>query len=102
MSSEFAELECEVCQDLTEHELHYAGRLLESVRCTRCGHHVAMTPRALLPAYLQDLEQRVATKPRRLLRRSRQDPQRFRRDLPRAIARQPKKFLDELWALIRR
>ena len=101
MTSELADLECEVCEDVTEHELHYAGRLLESVRCTRCGHHVAITPRALLPAYLQDLEHRVVSKPSRLLRRSRQDP-RFRRDLPRAIARQPKKFLGELWALIRR
>ena len=60
MSIEHADLLCERCDRVTEHELHYAGRLLESVRCTRCGHQLSMTHRALVPAYLHDLEQRVA------------------------------------------
>ena len=32
MSVEYADLGCERCEVVTEHELHYAGRLLESVR----------------------------------------------------------------------
>ena len=58
MSTEYAELRCETCDDVTDHELHYAGRLLESVRCTRCGSHLELSQRALLPAYAFDLEQR--------------------------------------------
>jgi len=64
MTVEFAELRCERCDLVTEHELHYAGRLLESVRCTRCGHQIAMTQRALVPAYLHDLEQVVRSQRR--------------------------------------
>ena len=45
MSHEEAELHCEVCGQLTDHELHYAGRLLDSVRCTRCGTHVELSAR---------------------------------------------------------
>ena len=64
MSDEHAELLCETCGMVTDHELHYAGRLLESTRCTRCGRHIELSHRALLPAYARDLEQRVASKPR--------------------------------------
>ena len=48
MSVEHAELHCETCDLDTEHELHYAGRLLESTRCTRCGTHLEVSQRALL------------------------------------------------------
>ena len=33
MSTELAELHCETCDRVTEHELRYTGRLLDSVRC---------------------------------------------------------------------
>ncbi|MGA9747213.1 MAG: hypothetical protein WBQ50_07165 [Nocardioides sp.] len=102
MTIEHADLTCESCELVTEHELHYAGRLLESVRCTRCGHQIAMTQRALLPAYLHDLEQRVASKPQRLLRRAARDPRGFVISLPRAVLRQPAKFVREFWSLVRR
>jgi DNA-directed RNA polymerase subunit RPC12/RpoP len=98
---EHADLQCERCGEVTEHELHYVGRLLESVRCTVCGNRIEMTPRALVPAYLLDLEHRVATKPSRLLRRSRQDPAGFLRGLVPAIARQPGKFAREVRTLFR-
>ena len=102
MSVEYADLGCERCEVVTEHELHYAGRLLESVRCTRCGHQIAMTQRALVPAYLHDLEQRVASKPVRLYHRAVRDPRGVLTALPRAVLRQPAKFVREFWSLVRR
>lgn len=102
MTVEHAALACERCDLVTEHELHYAGRLLESVRCTRCGHQLAMTQRALLPAYLHDLEHRLASKPQRLYHRAARDPRGFFSTLPRAVLRQPAKFLREFWSLVRR
>jgi hypothetical protein len=53
---EFSDLACERCEPVTEHEPHHAGRLLESVRCTRCTHRVVLSHQALLPAYLQARE----------------------------------------------
>ena len=101
MSVEWADLACETCGEIREHELHYAGRLLESTRCTVCGTEVEVTPRAMVPAYLRDLEQRVVSKPGRMLRRAARDPVGFARYLPGAIARQPAKFARELWAIVR-
>jgi hypothetical protein len=102
MTVEFSDLSCERCDLVTEHELHYAGRLLESVRCTRCGHRVTLSHQALLPAYLHDLEQRVVSKPQRMYRRAAHDPRGFLTGLPRAVVRQPTKFARELWSLVRR
>lgn len=102
MSIEHAELHCEACDQVTDHELHYAGRLLESVRCTRCGSHLELSQRALLPAYARDLEGRIVSKPGRLLRRAARDPVGFAWELPAAALRQPKKFIKEFWSLVRR
>lgn len=102
MSAEQAELRCEVCDQLTDHELHYTGRLLDSVRCTHCGTHVELSSRALIPAYALDLEQRLASKPRRMLRRVARDPQGYLRQLPGAVLRQPVKFFREFRGLLRR
>ncbi|GAA2021795.1 hypothetical protein [Nocardioides kribbensis] len=102
MSVEQASLRCESCEELTVHELHYAGRLLDAVRCTRCGRHLELSQRALLPAYVVDLEQRVVSKPGRMLRRAGADPLGFLRQLPRAVLRQPVKFLGEFRELLRR
>ena len=102
MSVEHADLLCDSCQRVTEHELHYVGRLLESARCSRCGTHMEVTHRALLPAYVQDLEQRVVSKPRRMWRRVTRDPLGYARSLPAAVLRQPVKFLREFWAVLRR
>ena len=93
MSIELADLHCETCDQVTEHELHYSGRLLESTRCTVCGAHLDVPTRDMLPAYLADLEQRVVSKPRRMVQRVAKDPRGYARQLPRAIARQPAKFL---------
>jgi hypothetical protein len=101
MSHELADLHCETCDRVTEHELHYSGRLLESVRCTVCGAHLDVPARDMLPSYLADLEQRVASKPSRMVRRAGRDPIGFARGLPRAIVRQPAKFLEELRSIFR-
>ena len=102
MSVNDADLHCEVCGRVTEHELHYVGRLLESARCTRCGTHLELSQRALIPAYATDLEQRLASKPRRMARRVSRDPVGFLRNLPAAVARQPMKFVREFRSLLRR
>ena len=102
MSTELAELHCETCDRVTEHELRYTGRLLDSVRCTVCGAHLDVPARDMLPSYLADLEQRVASKPGRMLRRAAQDPAGFLRYLPGAVARQPGKIVGELRAIFRR
>ncbi|GAA1916576.1 hypothetical protein GCM10009737_17550 [Nocardioides lentus] len=102
MSDAIAELLCEHCDDVTDHELRYAGRLLEHVECTRCGRRTEVSGRALLPAYVADLEQRVASKPRRMLRRAADDPVGYAMSLPAALARQPVKFAREFWAVLKR
>ena len=101
MSTELTELHCETCDRVTEHELRYTGRLLDSVRCTVCGAHLDVPARDMLPSYLADLEQRVASKPGRLLRRAAQDPAGFLRYLPGAVARQPGKIVGELRSIFR-
>jgi hypothetical protein len=63
---------------------------------------VERSARALVAAYVHDLEQRVARKPRRLFHRAMRDPGSFFRGLPMAILRQPVKFLREFWSLVRR
>jgi DNA-directed RNA polymerase subunit RPC12/RpoP len=102
VTREFSDLTCDRCGLLTEHELHYAGRLLESVRCTGCGHRVVLSHQALLPAYLHDLEHRLVSKPQRMYRRVTHDPAGFLAGLPFALLRQPVKFARELWSLLRR
>lgn len=102
MSAEYADLRCDHCDEVTAHEFHYAGRLLESVRCTRCGTHLELSHRALLPAYALDLEQRLVSKPRRMWHRAARDPRGFLVGLPGAVLRQPVKFLRELRELARR
>jgi hypothetical protein len=102
MSTNHADLSCETCGQVTDHELRYAGRLLEWTRCTVCGTQVEVRPRALMPAYARDLEHRLASKPRRMWRRWRRDPVGYTVGLPAAIARQPVKLARELWGLVRR
>ena len=102
MSIEHVELHCETCDLDTSHELHYAGRLLESTRCTRCGSHLEVNQRTMLPAYAHDLEKRILSKPGRMLRRARKDPWGYLRSLPGAVVRQPVKFVREFSEVLRR
>jgi len=96
-----AELTCASCARTVDHELHYSGRLLHSTRCTACDHLTEVEPRVLVPAYLLDLEQRVVSKPRRLLRQAVREPSTFLLGLPLAVVRQPVKIARELRSLFR-
>ena len=98
---EHADLRCESCGEVADHELRYAGRLLESTRCANCGHHIVLTQRSLVPAYVRDLEQRMVSKPGRMLRRAARDPLGYARQLPAAVLRQPAKFWREFRELFR-
>lgn len=102
MSSEYALLTCSSCGVEAEHELLYTGRLLHSTHCTECGHVVRHEQRELYTAYLRDLEQRLASKPMRLMRSAGREPRRFIVGLPRAVLRQPGKIAAEIWTLWRR
>ena len=103
MSVEHADLHCETCDRVTEHELHYAGRLLESTRCTICGTHLdvpssATCCRRTSPTWSSGWSasrRGCCGGPRATGRRSSVG-------LPRAIARQPAKFLEELRSIFRR
>jgi hypothetical protein len=53
------------------------------------------SPNVLRKAYIKDLEHRAATKPLRLVRRILSDPGYLFTGLPKAIRRQPKKFVEE-------
>lgn len=102
MTSEHAVLTCSSCGVEADHELRYTGRLLHSTTCTVCGHEVRHEQRELYMAYLRDLEQRLASKPLRLIRAARREPRRFIVGLPRAVLRQPGKIAAEIWTLWRR
>jgi hypothetical protein len=99
---EYAVLTCTACDETVEHELRYVGRLLQSATCENCGHVLEITPRNMVPAYLQDLEQRLVSKPRRLRDRARRDPVGFVRALPQAALRQPAKLVREVLSIVRR
>jgi len=102
VTTEHGVFACSECGLTTEHDLRYAGRLLESTRCSHCGHVVELQQRVLLPAYLHDLEQRLVSKPGRLLRRAARDGLPFLRELPAAIVRQPFKIAREIWTVVKR
>jgi hypothetical protein len=85
-------LTCGHCGADATHEVTYAGRLLASIRCTRCGH--TLRP-AIARDYLRDLKHRIGTKPIRMLRRARRNPAQFACSLPRSVATKPIKLLEE-------
>ena len=94
-------LHCHECHQVAEHELTYAGRILASSRCTACGHQVRHEEQDLRTEYLHDLEQRLLTKPGRLVRRAARHPVRFAVSLPAAVLRQPGKLLTEIRTVLR-
>jgi len=94
-------LACHECGGEHLHEVTYAGRLLASTVCSNCGHTVAKDLRGLRRAYLADVEHRVRTKPRRMLRRVIRHPVAFALDLPGALLVKPAKMEAELRVLYR-
>ncbi len=101
MVSSTSDLTCVACGQECEHELVIVGRLLQSTRCTACGHVVRHEQRDLMSAYLRDLEHRLLTKPQRLVRRAVSEPLTFLLGLPGAVLRQPGKIVEELKTVLR-
>jgi hypothetical protein len=85
---QFAVLLCAMCNRETEHQVTYAGRLLATAVMRHDTHD-------LRKAYVKDLEHRLATKPWRIVRRLLTDPGYLFTGLPKAIRKQPKKFIEE-------
>lgn len=98
---EHALLTCVSCGQESEHVLTYAGRLLVSTRCPNCGFTWHHSDHDLRNAYLQDLESRIASKPGRWLDRLRREPIRTALALPRAMVRQPAKFIREIRTVLK-
>jgi len=92
-------LACHECSGEHLHEATYAGRLLAATVCSNCGHTVAKDLPGLRRAYLADVEHRVRTKPRRMLRRVIRHPVAFALDLPGALLVKPAKMEAELRVL---
>lgn len=88
-------LACSMCRRETEHEVHYAGRILAHAKCLACGTVMRQSPTTLRKAYIKDLEHRAATKPMRLVKRILSDPGYLFTGLPKAMRRQPGKFVQE-------
>ena len=92
---ESAYLTCESCGTLAVHAVSYAGRLVVSTRCSACGTVVARDPAQARTEYFHDLEQRLQSKPQRLLRHALRDPKGFLTTLPAKVAAQPRKLARE-------
>jgi len=92
---ERTELLCSVCGRETIQDVSYAGRLITHAWCTSCGTVVQFNRQSLFKEYINDLRQRLQSKPRRLLHRATKHPHRFLWSLPADIVRQPGKLLGE-------
>lgn len=95
---ERAMLRCSTCGKVTEHRVRYAGRLIADITCS-CGALTSRDPAEAWAEYVRDLEQRLRSKPGRLLRRAADDPVRFLTDLPGKLVAQPFKLAREWRAL---
>jgi hypothetical protein len=92
-------LACHNCHGEHLHEVTYAGRLVASTVCSNCGHTIAKDLPELRRAYISDVEHRVRSKPRRMLRRVIRHPVAFALDLPGALLVKPAKMEAELRVL---
>lgn len=93
-------LTCSSCGQDTEHELRYAGRLIASSRCSHCGYTIRHEQSDLRTAYIQDLEQRLVSKPTRILRRVLRHPVRFAFRFPASVLAKPAKMYGEIQPLL--
>lgn len=95
-------LRCGQCGRETPHELHYAGRLLALTECGVCGFTIRHSGSDMKSSYVADLGQRLATKPRRMLRRFARHPLRFASGLPASVLAKPRGIIDEWQTVFRR
>lgn len=97
-----ATLTCSNCGQNAPHELHYVGRLIAFTRCQNCGYTINHEQHDLRAAYLEDLEKRLMSKPRRMLRRISRHPLAYTVGLPKAVLGKPRKLYEEMKPLLRR
>ena len=88
-----ASLVCASCLKECDHEVTYAGRLVAAFRCSNCGTQVNIQ---VADDYFPDVGRRLASKPRRMMRRFRKHPLGYTLSLPRAVATKPREVLGEV------
>ncbi|MHB1614391.1 MAG: hypothetical protein ACYCXA_05745 [Actinomycetes bacterium] len=96
------QLTCSQCGEFTAHTVVYAGRLLVSSECSRCGYIIRRESHELRSDYVRDLEQRVASKPHRMWLRLVEHPIRYAARLPTSVLTKPIRMSDELKSFLRR
>jgi len=84
---------CASCLQECDHEVAYAGRLVAAFKCSNCGTQVDIQ---VADDYLPDVGRRLASKPRRMMRRFRKHPLGYTLSLPRAVATKPLEVLAEV------
>lgn len=88
-----ASLVCASCLQECDHEVTYAGRLVAAFKCSNCGTQVNIQ---VADDYFPDVGRRLASKPRRMMRRFRKHPLGYTLSLPRAVAHKPGEVLSEV------
>ncbi|MFF0989426.1 hypothetical protein [Kocuria nitroreducens] len=88
-----ASLVCASCLKECDHEVTYAGRLVAAFKCSNCGTQVNIQ---VADDYFPDVGRRLASKPRRMMRRFRKHPLGYTLSLPRAVATKPREVLGEV------
>lgn len=86
-------LRCTVCDRDAEHVVVYAGRFVTQIVCVHCG---AVTRLDVSEAYLPDLADRIATKPRRMAGVFRDTPTASVTSLPGRVFSKPLRMLGEV------
>lgn len=92
-------LVCTQCNCAEVHQFRYAGRLLSSCQCTRCGYRISKSATGLRRAYLRDATHRIITKPARMWRRTTRDPHYYVLGLPGSFFAKPARLKAEWRAL---
>lgn len=87
---------CPECEEETLHEVTYAGKYLQLIRCTACDRSLEVRKDALVGQYLADLYKRISTKPSRISEEMRQDLWKFVLSFPKRAATKPVRILREI------
>jgi hypothetical protein len=92
-------LTCSRCGLESLHRVSYVGPILMEVACASCGLITRNTHDEIYHAYLHELESRVRSKPRRVLRAATRSPREFTLHLPYSLLTKPYRLGEELASL---
>lgn len=92
-------LTCERCRAERLHQVEYVGHLLLATHCAACGLEIRPRRPSIRREYTQQLEERILTKPRRMLEALKADPRGYVRHLPAAVLTKPCRLGGEWVAL---